>query len=266
MKNLRLLFTLLFTLASLPVQADVAVLIHGYLGSPNSWVASGVLPTLEARGWRFAGVLPGPVAAQGPGRWVYSVALPSLAPLPVQATELAGALRVIAERHPQEPLILVGHSAGGVVARLALVTGAAPHARQLITIAAPHLGTVRAAQALDAVDIPFPVSVVPDLFGPPEYQLLRDSRPLYVDLLPAYPGSLLDWLNHQPHPAIDYVAVVRMAPFTLGDELVPAFSQDLARVPALHGQVQTVVVGGGHSLNPADGPLIADLLERNAAP
>jgi triacylglycerol esterase/lipase EstA (alpha/beta hydrolase family) len=46
----------------------------------------------------------------------------------------------------------IGHSAGGVVARVALVNYGADTVAWLITIAAPHLGTERASEALDATD------------------------------------------------------------------------------------------------------------------
>lgn len=42
---------------SAPLQADVAVLVHGYLGSASSWESSGVNAVLVANGWKRAGVL-----------------------------------------------------------------------------------------------------------------------------------------------------------------------------------------------------------------
>ena len=52
----RLLIILLFWLPA-TTQADVAVLVHGYLGNAASWDYSGVSQTLERDGWRRAGVL-----------------------------------------------------------------------------------------------------------------------------------------------------------------------------------------------------------------
>ena len=50
-------------------------------------------------------------------------------------------LAAIAQRHPTDTVDLIGYSAGGVVARLALVNYGAGTVARLITIAAPHLGT-----------------------------------------------------------------------------------------------------------------------------
>ena len=59
---------------------------------------------------------------------------------------------LVEEERPEglvEKLILVGHSAGGVVARLVVLGNNPYRVDELITIASPHLGTVRAAQGLD---------------------------------------------------------------------------------------------------------------------
>jgi triacylglycerol lipase len=83
-----------------------------------------------------------------------------------------------------------------------------------------------------------------------------------LDLSPAVPGSLLFWLNAQPHPRLQYVSIVRAAPFGLGDVLVPGFSQDLNNVPVLRGQARSYVVPADHSLVPADGTMLASVLGR----
>ncbi|MGB5773314.1 MAG: hypothetical protein WBP89_01435, partial [Sedimenticolaceae bacterium] len=40
-----------------PASAEVLVLVHGYLGTANSWVESGVLDRLTRRGYQHRGVL-----------------------------------------------------------------------------------------------------------------------------------------------------------------------------------------------------------------
>ena len=87
---------------------------------------------------------------------------------------------------------------------------------------------------------------------------------MLLDLLPAESGNVLFWLNQQPHPNIRYYAVVRQTPFALGDELVPAYSQDLNNVPALRGRAEVLVTSAGHSLNPNDGVLLAGILNGGA--
>ncbi|WP_428604391.1 esterase/lipase family protein [Sedimenticola sp.] len=267
LKRLLAVWALLF--ASAPLQADVAVLVHGYLGSAASWEESGVNAVLMANGWKRAGILRTdpygveliPVVGDEGDNSLYQVELPSLAPMMVQADQLQAMLQQVAELHPDEPIALVAHSAGGVVARIVLVRGGVPHAKALITIASPHLGTGRAVQALESTDIPYPFCLVQNFFTGGKTRLLRESRGALVDLVPAQPGSLLFWLNSQPHPHIAYHSIVRPGPVGLGDELVPAFSQDMNRIPALQGQSDVTVVSAPHSLNVQDGVVLAQLLK-----
>jgi pimeloyl-ACP methyl ester carboxylesterase len=248
-------------------RADVVLLVHGYLGNAGSWEFSGVNAVLAHNGWQPAGIIgPGPGGPLLPPPYAkaankaYTIELPSTAPLMVQSDILIAALQALRSRHSGEKITLVGHSAGGVVARLALVRGGAAGVTRLIVIAAPNLGTERAWQALDATHEGGPVGFVKDVFGGGAYHAVKDSWPVLLDLSPAVPGSLLFWLNGQPHPRIEYVSIVRGAPFGLGDLLVPGFSQDLNNVPALRGQARTVVVPAGHELVAADGTMLASLL------
>ena len=98
------------------------------------------------------------------------------------------------------------------------------------------------------------------LVGGSSYDYLRYSRGGLVDLLPAESGNLLSWMNQQPHPDIVYVSVVRKSPFALGDDMVPAYSQDMNNVPALRGRAHVLFTDAGHGLNPSDGILLAGLL------
>jgi triacylglycerol lipase len=268
MKRMMLVWLFLLTgLVSQLARAEVVLLVHGYLGDASSWDRSGVTSILQQHGWEPAGVyIAGPAGIQlvpGPGaqaaRKVYSVDLPSEAPILVQVYLLNDILASITTHHPGEPIVLVGHSAGGVVARAALVRGGAKNVKALITIASPHLGTERAEDALDATDIPFPVSLVTDFFGGDTYNTAMRSRSLYVDLVRPRPGSLLFWLNSQPHPAIEYFSVVR-ANDGPGDYIVPAYSQDMNNVPALRGHSSLVTLPVQHGLEPLDGAVIANLL------
>lgn len=252
-------------LQSLPVSPDVLVLVHGYLGSANSWEHSGVNAILEQNGWQRAGVVTPEVLVPVKGAMaenkVFTVELPSMAPLALQADLLKREINTIQILHPDEPLVLVGHSAGGVVARLLLVQGTVSNAKALITIATPHLGTARAIEALEATDDPFPFSVIKDFFAGDLYDVVRDSWGVLVDLTPARPGNLLYWLNAQPHPDIAYVSILRPGPVGLGDELVPAFSQDMNNVQALAGKSSTHTLPVGHTLNRLDGVKLAEILQ-----
>lgn len=236
--------------------ADVLVLVHGFAADPGTWDFSGVNRVLDAHGW-----LPGPAPAGGNSR--YSVALPASAPLGVQTTFLQSYLAQIRAAHPGEKLAVAGHSAGGVVARLALLNGNAAGVATLITIASPHLGTPRAVQGLEVVnDKPFfcpgpGYDFLKDMFGGGGYHFLRYSEGVMIDLLPVGSGNVLAWANTYPHPDIEYHAVVREG----GDYMVPAYSQDLNQVPALAGRATLWLTRGPHELSPADGELLARILE-----
>ena len=173
MRSFIVAFFVLFVGLSQSARADVALLVHGYLGSAGSWEFSGINAVLAGNGWQPAGViLPGPGGPTLPpvfgksAKKAYTIELPSTAPLMVQSDILVAAVRALKDRHSKEAITLVGHSAGGVVARMALVRGAADGVTRLITIASPHLGTERALQALDATHEGGPFGFVKDVVGP----------------------------------------------------------------------------------------------------
>jgi pimeloyl-ACP methyl ester carboxylesterase len=251
-------------------RAEVLVLVHGWSANADTWWHSGVLAQLQADGWHDAGVLHVTPAGIGhfraPGqdarRTLYRVQLPAEAPLTVQAGHLYTLLALVGRRHADRPLTLVGHSAGGVVARMMLV-GDRPPARidTLISIAAPQRGTVRALQGLDtAYSRPFfcpgpGIDFLKGMFGGSGYDYLRVSRGALLDMTPDAPGSLTHWLNGQPHAEARYLSVVHSA-----DELVPPPSQDLNQVPALRGRAELHSLPLAHALGPADGQLLVRLL------
>ena len=261
----RLMAVILLSLTALSAKADIAVLVHGYLGSAASWAHSGVNAALGQAGWQAAGVLTPRGLLPMPGvdakDKFYTVELPSIEPVALQAQILSGMLNAVQSRHPGEPVILIGHSAGGVVARMALVQGGVSQPKALVTIASPHLGTLRAVEALDKTDDPFPFSVMKEFFAGDLYHVVRDSWGVLIDLTPERPGSLLFWLNRQPHPDIKYLSVIRPGPVGMGDELVPAYSQDMNNVPALRDKADTRLTPVSHTLQPLDGKLLAEILK-----
>ncbi len=268
---MKYLVTLLVFIFSQAVQADVLVLVHGYLGSADSWERSGINTILDEHGWKRTGLF---VAGGAQPKLlttdnleadnnVYAVNLPSEAPVVVQADMLLGMLAQIRQLHGSEAITIVGHSAGGVVARLALVRGGAQNVTRLITIASPHTGTSRAEQALDVTANHGPFNMVKSFFGGRDYEALRHSRGLLFDLSRPRPGSLLYWLNVQPHPDISYVSVIRTDPVGFaGDDIVPGSSQDMNNVPALFGKSAVMTTPAGHTLVAQDGVTILDLLKR----
>ena len=273
-KSLLALILLTSAAVTFPVRADVLLLVHGYLGGAHSWDSSGITTILQQRDWQRAGTYLAdpvgvrliPAAGTQAERKFYSADLASEAPVRIQVMQLQAILNAIEQAHPGEPLIIVGHSAGGVVARTALVLGSGKNVKSLITIASPHLGTVRAEQALDATDIPFPFSMVTDFFGGETYDIAMRSRSLYLDLVRPYPGTFLYWLNAQSHPDIKYISVVRgQTGAGWGDYVVPGYSQDMNNVAALRGKASLVMIPVRHELAPADGNVILDMLAEPAA-
>ncbi|MEO5340861.1 MAG: alpha/beta fold hydrolase [Magnetococcus sp. MYC-9] len=271
-----LLWMLGWLFVAAEARANVLVLAHGYLSNAGTWEGSGITTLLEQQQWHRAAVLvTGPngvhrvpsarsatAATAGAGHSVYLAELPSTAPLGIQADHLQAMLFSLVQQHPKEKIILVGHSVGGVVARLVLVRSQIPNVAALITIASPHLGTPLAEEALDATSSIWPVEVFKDFFGGSGYQTLKYSRGLYVDIVRPWPGSLLHWLNGQPHPPVRYVSIVRNRPFVLwGDLLVPGSSQDMNNVPAVGGRSTLYSTPSGHPLNAADGMLLVQILK-----
>ncbi|MDH5445535.1 MAG: GPI inositol-deacylase [Gammaproteobacteria bacterium] len=272
MKKLQfLMLNLVLIIFSHTARGEVLVLVHGWAADASTWQRSGVLPILQSAGWRDSGVVvsspsgaqlfssPYPVQSS---KHVYRVELPSNGPLLLQASHLISQLAFIQGQHPEEAMTLAGHSSGGVVARLAVIKPEYVKIHSLITIASPNLGTPRALDGLAVVDskpdfCPGPgIYFLKTVLGGNQYQYLKASRGSMTDLQPAAPGSLLDWLNRQPHPPIRYHAVIRGQ----GDDLVPAASQDLNQVSAIQGKAHRYLTPSGHALSAADGQLLLDIL------
>lgn len=253
-----LLLPLFLSLGVLPrVQADAVVLVPGYLSYGHDWRAAGVAGALVAAGWEDGGnLLPAPgapradIPPRGGVNRFYTVELPSEAPLPIQEGYLAADVAFVRATHPGEPLWLVGHSAGGVLARLFMVRNPGAGVAGLITVATPHAGT-EAAEWGNAIG-DSPLGWITPLVG---LDTINRSQGLYYDLNQPYPGTLLSWLNFAPHPQAYYASVIH-----LGDDWVEPWSQDLNGVPALQGRAATVTIPGDHGLHPGDGAVIARLL------
>lgn len=246
-------------------QADTALLVHGYLGDGNSWKSSGIESALTRNGWINGGRLDAGTPKERIVRTqnhptFFSVDLPSTAPLTHQADVLWARVNQLRDHNPGESVVLVGHSAGGVVARLALVRFGPGPVTTLITIASPHLGTPRALQGLDVIQDSGPFEIIKKLVGGKEYRQVKKSGGTLWDLAPPRPGNLLFWLNTQEHPELRYLSVIRIPGPSGSDEIVPTFSQDLNQVQALRGRSEVIPTWGEHDLNATDGHLIHRLV------
>lgn len=246
--------------------ADTLVLVQGYLGSAGSWRVSGIVPLLHQRGWADAGHLfVGPdgrlnstLPAPSSEHRLYTLDLPTEAPVALQAQVLSANIAEVARRHPGEKISVAAHSAGGVVARYEMVTNPKTQIDTLVTIASPHMGTSTAE--VGSMIGNSPLSWVTPFFGA---STINRSQVLYRDLWRDGPYTMLGWLNRQPHPKARYVSVIRTAdvraPYA-GDSVVAGWSQDMNIVPALAGRAERVISPGDHGLRTDDGLLIADLL------
>jgi len=256
----------------MPAYADVMLLIHGYLGDAVSWEQSGINSELHRQGWVRAGMFRGsPLGPQlfvteheNAENLVYVATLPSEAPVMVQADALKNIIDIIQQLHNGSDLILVGHSAGGVVARMTLIRHQLKNVKALITIASPHIGTGRADQALDITANHGPFNIVKSFFGGSDYDTLKHSRGLMYDLRYPQPGNMLYWLNSQPHPDIVYSSIIRTDNNGIpGDYLVPGFSQNMNNVPALQGRSSTFITPTSHFLMPQDATTIVSIIEHS---
>ncbi len=270
MKHWKIQLAALLLLFAGAARGDVMLLVHGYLSNVFVWQQSGVAPVLQQFGWRPAAVLLGapqgliPVPLQGAqadDKLVF-LQLDTRAPLIAQSNVVIAALRWIQDRYPDEDIILVGHSLGGLVGRLALVRGGARQVKALITIASPHLGTGLAYEGLEATDDPWFLRMMKEFFIGKEYRVVRQSRWMLRDILPPLPGRLLYWLNTRRHPDIAYYSIVRTSVNgMLGDPIVPGFSQDMANVPAIGSRSKRVIEGFSHFLSLLDGYTLVNIVD-----
>jgi triacylglycerol lipase len=270
MKLTQIFLSLMFFI-SMPIHADIMLLIHGYLGDASSWEASGINSELHQLNWQRAGMFEGsPMGPQlfvtehsNTDNLVYVATLPSQAPVMAQADALKSVIDIIEQLHPDKKIILVGHSAGGVVARMVLIRHQLTNISGLITIATPHIGTGRADQALNITANHGPFNMVKSFVGGSDYDALKHSRGLMVDLRHPQPGNMLYWLNAQPHPDIHYASIIRLNnDGATGDYFVPGFSQNMNNVPALQGRSSTFTTPTDHFLIRQDANTIASIVEK----
>ena len=268
--RLRFFVLVVFLLSMVPLaQAKTIVFIHGYMAEGSVWSRSGVLDHLARNGWPFAGgygynasgEVVYDVRKQGENATV-TVELPWEQPIASQALLLNKYLSMIYKNRPQ-PMVLVGHSAGGVVARFNLIQGQSRGVHALVTIATPHLGTPMAD--IGALASESPLGMFLQEMG--DSTLMR-SRGLFKDLQPARKGSLLYWLNRQKHPAIPYFSIIRnnvavdITRYDQADLVVPPAYQDMNNVEALRGRSVSIASDGGHALSVYDAIRIQKILSQ----
>lgn len=267
-KSRQILFACLLSCAALlssSLRAETVILIHGYAGDSKQWKKDGVLPVLQRAGFVYQGDLhakqnyvylaPVPSVKQQENI-VYTVDLPDQQSIELQSVMLGIYLQSIYKKR-QEPFVLVGFSAGGVVARAWLTSNYRLPTKALMTIATPHLGTPLAKYAERIRKTP--LKMLMDVATP--FNLER-SKSVLNELRPIEKDSYLYWLNHLPHPDILYYSIIRREKSHLKkDFVVPLESQDMNNVPGVSGRSASLLTVGDHSLTPADGVYILQLLQ-----
>jgi len=265
MRYYYLITTLLLSAFSLTAQADTVLLLHGYLASGNEWHRAGIVEKLDHNGWLYAGklqiknnVVNGATNNLSNTRRTYASSLTSQQSISAQTEQLERYIEFIRRQHVGEQIILVGHSAGGIVARLFMVEHPNTDLIALITIASPHLGTEKAELAQSVSENylswlkPFPG--VKDIYR---------SQGLFFDLMPDRSDNLIAWLNYQEHPNTRYFSIVRQetdTDMTQRDYIVPSWSQDMNEVYALRGRSKTYTVKSLHNLNNKDADVLQKIL------
>ncbi len=268
MKN-QLRKLLIFLLIMLPgyVFADIAVLVHGYHSSGHTWRHNGITAILASNGWRDTGTYTpqGYIALfnqqlSNSGKQIVTVELPSEAPVEIQADLLNQYLDDIRQHFPDQKIHLIAHSAGGIVARLALVNNYSQNNKynvaQLITIATPHLGSPIANMAEKASDTP--IGFFAPIIGASE---INRAELLYKQMGKEDVNHFLYRLNRLTHPPMRYSSIIRANGSIInGDWLVPPPSQNMAYVPAIGAGAKVFLTRGKHGLKYDDAYILIRLL------
>jgi len=262
-----IILTLLLILMPNTLLAKTLVFIHGYMEDGMTWKNQGVTLPLLKNNWSDGGRLtmrPDGIQKYSPSKFIplkrdvfYTVELPWYFPIEQQANILKHYLAAIYANR-QQAIILVGHSNGGLVARYALVQYNHVPVSTLITIATPHLGSPLAQLANLAHNTP--INELSQLMG---NALLKNSNLLFKQLQSEQPDNFLYWLNHQTHPDIRYISIIRSNTGLLPhkfDYVVPPYSQNMNKVFALRNKSATFSINKNHSLNSTDGRLISQLI------
>lgn len=194
------------------------VLVSG-VTSENSWIKTGIATQLNK------------------SHKVFIPNIPFNLPIQTQSKLLNSYIKDI-----KGDIILVGHSAGGVVARNVVVNGSNDNITHLITIASPHLGSSIASTSTLLNSIPFSSFISKPLFSDSYYaqapiqQLMPNSR-------------IITQLNKQEHPNICYSSVIKTGGM-INNSFADIASQNMNLIQSIDSD--RFFSKNGHALTPDD--------------
>ncbi len=254
---------------SYSASADTIVMVHGYLASSKEWRTARVTQPLVQNAWVDGGnygyhnntiIQPNEMVKSRAKHVFYTVDLPSGKAIEQQMVLLSHYLHDIYKRR-REPLVLVGHSAGGIVSRAYLVQkeGTVP-IKALVSIASPHLGTPLAELGVAVANSPLQEAMSLLNLGKVRDMMLGHTPVLY-DLREESVKGYLYELNGKSHPDIFYISIIRHnRDSTQMDHVVPQASQNMNNVWALEGRSIEVESDGGHYLGLQDGEILLNIM------
>ena len=259
---LKIIFSLLLFI-SMSVSAKTIVLIHGLDADRNIWYEQKTVEALYSSGFEdasknlFLALKELKKSTVSTSKDVfYTINLPWFEPIESQAKILKKALTDIYKQR-QEPIILVGHSVGGLVARFYLLSAKQVPINGLITIATPHLGSPWAEMAWRTMQSP--IGDFLEMMGTDKW---TQADKLLWQLSPNAKTSLVHWMNRQKHPNIYYISIIHssLPAISKVSMLVSEVSQNMNFVPALYRKSVVFTLRSRHKLSRQDGVLLAKIL------
>ncbi len=280
--------------AKTPLPIHVAypiLLIHGLGSSSDIWTDRELVRYFEDRGLTYGGVLKrrsdGDMSVVRSGKSgsadFFAIEISDKdASLRLWARDVDAAIDAILRATGAPRVVLVGHSAGGVAARLHVVDQGEGHrTARLVTIASPHRGSELATIALLPRQLEELAATTEGVLGTGYAALASTARtllsnigpidleaPLLRDLAPEEYSDLLRDLNQRSHPtSLDYACVVTIGRQEIDSltSLLEEIQQLLAGDPdsQLLARLNTTIMGLIRLLqrktwDPGDGAVLVD--------
>jgi len=218
------IITILLLLSSFYANASTIVLLNG-LSQNNDWRLNNIDTNLSKY------------------HKVETIRLPYRESIQYQSQFLNEALKKI-----QGDIIIIAHSAGGIVSRNVIVRGNNKNIKSLITVSTPHLGSDLATYGSILNDkMPFG-NMFSRVMLPNEA-----SASIPISQLKNR-STFLKSLNSQKHPNLCYVSIIKTGGY-INNAFANIHSQDMNNIPGFvnSGQKSLLIRSNtGHGLDPSD--------------